>query len=162
MSTEEDLRERLVNAYKHRGMIYWHIFEELRGEIGEERAKAIMMRAIRERGVVTGQKYAKFAPADMGGLCEAFVHSSDEHQRFFKPEVERCDAEGLDVRHGDCPLKNAWLEAGLDPTDVATLCEIAAAVDTGTFEGAGFEFHCDTWQPEGDGCCHLHIRPGRG
>jgi len=161
MSTEQELREKLLGAYKHRGMIYWHIFDELRSEIGEERAKAVLMRAIRARGCVTGQKFAQYAPDDLEGLRDAFVFSSDEHERLFHPEVERCDAEELTVKHGSCPLKDAWLEAGLDPDDVATLCEIAAAVDTGTFEGAGFDFHCTTWKPNADGCCHLHIRPKR-
>jgi ABC-2 type transport system ATP-binding protein len=41
------------------------------------------------------------------------------------------------------------------------LCRIAARVDNGTFESAGFEFHGDTWQPGGDGCCVLHFRPGK-
>ena len=41
------------------------------------------------------------------------------------------------------------------------MCEIAAHVDNGTFEGAGFEFSADTWSPGGEGCCRLHIRPGK-
>ena len=28
----------------------------------------------------------------------------------------------------------------------------------GTFEGAGFGFSADTWQPNAEGCCRLHIR----
>ena len=44
--------------------------------------------------------------------------------------------------------------------EVAKLCRIAATVDNGTFEGAGFKFHADTWEPGREGCCHLHIRPG--
>jgi hypothetical protein len=158
--TNEELRERLYAAYAHRGMLYYHIFDELRQEIGAERAKAIMKRAIYARGTVTGQKYARFAPADLEGVRDAFVGNSADDGRMFKPEVERCDAEGLDIKHGDCPLKNAWIEAGLSGDDVATLCEIAAAIDYGTFEGAGFRFACDHWKPGGDGCCHLHIRPG--
>ena len=43
---------------------------------------------------------------------------------------------------------------------MATLCRIAAKVDDGTFESAGFRFSADTWKPGGDGCCCLHIRPG--
>jgi hypothetical protein len=43
---------------------------------------------------------------------------------------------------------------------VAELCRIAARVDNGLFEGAGFNFHAETWEPGRDGCCHLHLRPG--
>lgn len=35
---------------------------------------------------------------------------------------------------------------------MAKLCDIAAAVDTGTFEGAGFCFSAKTWQPGQTGC----------
>ena len=79
----------------------------------------------------------------------------------FAPRVERCDAAALDITLQRCPLKEAWQEAGLSGADVATLCRIAGRVDNGTFEAAGFEFSADTWQPGRDGCCHLHIRPGR-
>ena len=80
----------------------------------------------------------------------------------FQPEIARSDAEGLDVKFHACPLRDAWLEAGLPDEDVATLCRIASRVDDGTFEAAGFRFSADTWQPGGEGCCHLHIRPGKG
>jgi len=158
--SEIDLRERLLHAYKHRALIYYHIFDELRKELGEEKAKAIMQRGIRRRGLEVGTKFARYAPHDMQGLREAFAEGSAVHQWLFEPEVERCDAGGLDVKHGRCPLKEAWQEAGLPDHEVATLCEIAAAIDFGTFASAGFRFECDTWTPGGDGCCHLHIRPG--
>jgi hypothetical protein len=28
------------------------------------------------------------------------------------------------------------------------------------FEAAGFRFRADTYQPGGEGCCFLHVRPG--
>ena len=78
----------------------------------------------------------------------------------FAPEVVRCDAEGLDVKFHRCPLKQAWLGAGLTEEETAALCRIAARVDSGLFEAAGFRFHADTYQPGTEGCCFLHIRPG--
>jgi hypothetical protein len=41
------------------------------------------------------------------------------------------------------------------------MCSMAAVVDNGTFEGAGFEFSADTYHEGEDGCCHLYIRPGK-
>jgi galactose mutarotase-like enzyme len=79
----------------------------------------------------------------------------------FDPEVQRCDAQALDIKLRRCPLQDAWREAGVPDADIATLCRIAGRVDNGTFEAAGFEFSADTWRPGHDGCCHLHIRPGR-
>ena len=59
-----------------------------------------------------------------------------------------------------CPLKQAWLDAGLPESEVAALCRVAAEVDRGLFETVGFRFHADTYQAGGEGCCFLHIRPG--
>lgn len=47
---EELLREQLYAQIKNRAMMYFHIFNEMREEIGEERAIAVMKRAIYKRG----------------------------------------------------------------------------------------------------------------
>ena len=93
-------------------------------------------------------------------MKEAFLAAIPDEGRMFEPEVERGDAKALDIRFGRCPLREAWKEAGLSDDEVALMCEIASVVDAGTFEAAGFDFSIDTWRPDGDGCCHLHIRPG--
>ena len=98
----------------------------------------------------------------MAGLRDAFVAMIPDEGRMFAAKVERCDAAALDIKLQRCPLKDAWLEAEVPEADVARLCAIARRVDNGTFEAAGFEFWADTWQPGRDGCCHLHIRPGKG
>ena len=59
-------------------------------------------------------------------------------------------------------MREAWQEANLSNEDAAKICAIAASVDIGTFEGAGFEFFAETWKPEQGNCCYLHIRPGKG
>lgn len=38
-----------------------------------------------------------------------------------------------------CPLVEAWKAHGVSDEEVDLLCEIAAAVDEGTFEGAGLQ-----------------------
>jgi hypothetical protein len=44
--SEEKLREALRAQIKNRAMMYYHIFDEIRREIGEEKATEIMKRAI--------------------------------------------------------------------------------------------------------------------
>ena len=98
-------------------------------------------------------------------LGRAFVANLPDDGAMFAPEVVRCDAEGLDIKFHRCPLKQAWLDANLAQEEVATLCRIAAQVDSGMFEGAGFRFHADTYRPGAEGCCFLHVRApnsGRG
>ncbi len=158
--TEQDLREQLYASFRHRAMLYYLIFDELRSALDEERAVEIMQRAIRRRGEQIGQRFVSFAPNDLPGLRDAFLAGIPDDGRMFSAHVQRCDDQQLDITLQTCPLKDAWLEAELAPQDVATMCRIAAAIDEGTFEGAGFQFSADTWKPDCSGCCHLHIRPG--
>lgn len=161
MMSEENLREQLYAAYKHRAILYWLIFDELRNEVGQDKAAEILRRAIYRRGEAIGQKYAEFAPDNFDGLRQAFLDGIPDDGQMFAPEVQRCDTSGLDMRLKNCPLKDAWKEAGLSDEDVATMCQIAAEIDQGTFEGAGFSFSANTWKPGQEGCCNLHVRPGR-
>lgn len=160
--SEEKLREELVTAFKHRAILYWLIFDELRRELGQERAVEVLKRAIYRRGQQRGQKYRQFAPNDFEGLRDAFVGGIPDEGRLFNPQVVRCDAEGLDVHLEACPLKEAWEELGLDDGDKAIMCDIAGAMDKGKFEAAGFSFEPNTWQPGRSSCCHLEIRPAGG
>ena len=160
--SEEQLRTQLYESFKHRALIYHAIFEELREELGDDRAEEILSRAIYRRGEQLGRKkYAQFAPANLAGLKAAFWAGLPDDGRMFQPEILRDDAEALDIKFHACPLRDAWREAGLPEEDVAVLCRIAAQIDDGTFEAAGFQFSADTWQAGGEGCCCLHIRPGR-
>jgi hypothetical protein len=160
--SEETLRRQLYESFKNRAMIYYLIFDELRRELGVDRAEAILGQAIYRRGESLGRaKFAEFAPGDLAGLKTAFLDGIPDERRMFQPEVLRSDADGLDIKFHACPLREAWQEAGLSDEEVALLCRIAARIDNGTFEGAGFDFRADTWQPASEGCCRLHIRPGK-
>ncbi len=158
--SEQVLREQLYEAFKHRAILYYLIYDELRKEVGPERAEDILSRAIYRRGVERGQqRYAKYAPRDLLGLKDAFLGNLADGGRMFQPEVLASTNEQLDIKFHACPLRDAWQQYGLSPEDVALMCRIASRIDDGTFEGAGFRFWADTWQPGGEGCCCLHIRP---
>lgn len=150
----------MIGAFKNRALIYKTIFDELKAEFGAEKATEVMQRAIYKRGRQIGAQFAQYGPSDIAGLKDAFLAGIPDDGKLFGPEVERCDADGLDIKFHRCPLKETWLEAGLPEEEVAQLCKVAAIIDNGTFEAAGFQFHADTYTPGGDGCCHLHIRPG--
>jgi hypothetical protein len=159
--SDSQLRAELYDSYKNRALIYREIFDELRQELGDERAEALLRRAIRRRGEAKGhEKFARFAPNDLMGLRDAFLAGIADGGHMFRPEVVRDDPDALDIQFHACPLREAWIEADLPDEEVATLCRIAAAVDVGLFEGAGFGFSADTWRPGDEGCCCLHIRPG--
>jgi hypothetical protein len=160
--SEESLRRELYDAFANRAMIYAAIYDELCNELGTERAEAILSRAIYRRGEQMGQKkFASFGPNNLPGLLETFLAGVPDEGQAFKPEVLQNDADGIDIKFHACPLRDAWQKAGLPAEKVATLCRIAARVDNGTFEGAGFCFSADTWHAGDEGCCYLHIRPGK-
>jgi hypothetical protein len=159
-SESERLRAELIAAHKNRAMIYAHIYDVLSERLGAAQAEELLKQAIYRRGREIGQRFRRFAPANLEGLCQAFLAFIPDQGRLFDPAVERCDAQGLDITMRRCPLKEAWLEAGFPPERIATLCRIAGIVDNGTFEAAGFRFFAETWKPGEEGCCHLHIRPG--
>jgi hypothetical protein len=159
---EKTIRQQLYDSFKNRAMIYYSIYDELRAELGPQRAEEILSRAIYRHGAEKGrEKFARYAPEDLPGLQKVFLEGIADDGRMFQPELIRSDSAGLDIKFHSCPLRDAWKEAGLPEEEVATLCRIAARIDYGTFEGAGFAFHADTYQPNGEGCCCLHIRPGK-
>ncbi len=154
------LRCQLDAQIRNRALIYMTTFDALSEEVGEAKAEAIMRRAIYNRGCQVGQAFRGFAPGDMAGLRDAFIRGIPDEGRAFQPEVRRCDAGGLDIKFHACPLKQAWVEAGVDDARLETLCRIAGHIDNGTFEEAGFSFAAETWKPGDSGCCFLHISPG--
>jgi hypothetical protein len=159
--SEAQLREELLQSFKNRAILYYLIFDELREELGEERAEQLMTRAVYRRGCQIGQRFAEFGPRDLSGLKDAFLAGIPDEGRLFDPRVVRCDQEELTIQLESCPLKQAWEELGLDEADRERMCRIAGVIDQGTFEAAGFAFEPDTWKPGRSGCCHLHIRPGK-
>jgi hypothetical protein len=160
--SDETLRLQLYDSYKNRAMIYHLIYEELQAAVGAERAEEIMGRAIYRRGADKGlENYAQYGPVNLLALQKVFLGGLPDDGRMFQPELIRGDADALDIKFHACPLRDAWQEAGLPEEQVALLCRIASRVDYGMFEAAGFDFHADTYQPNGEGCCCLHIRPGK-
>ncbi|TAK42566.1 MAG: hypothetical protein EPO27_16730 [Betaproteobacteria bacterium] len=155
-----DFRRDLIAQMKNRALIYLEMYDVLAGELGAERAEALLTKAIYRRGRGAGAALAKFGPADLAGLRDAFLAGVPGGTELFQPEVRRDDGERLEIQLHGCPLKEAWREAGLPEEKVETLCRIAGAVDKGLFEGAGFKFENRTWTPGAEGCCFLSIRRG--
>lgn len=155
------LRRQLKAQMANRALIYLEAYDTLASEMGAERAEALLARAIYNRGRAVGEAFSAFAPGDLAGLRDAFIGGLPGGTEFFKPEVRRCDAEKLEIKFHDCPLKAAWLEAGVPEGKLAALCRIAGIIDNGTFEAAGFTIENRTWRPGETGCCNLHISPGK-
>jgi hypothetical protein len=149
-------------SFENRALMYASIYDELEAELGAERATDIMKRAIFRRGLEVGRRYR--AAADAGDLAEVgrlFVDGSPAGGSFFHPGIEAADADGsrIVLRMTKCPLVDAWQAAGYPAEKIDHLCEIAAAVDEGTFEGAGLDLTFLDRQPcPGSEKCLLELR----
>jgi hypothetical protein len=152
------LERELKDAFKNRALLYWSIYDELRREIGPERAAAVLARAIERRGRDAGDGLFRGLPADPAAIAERFLKTSPAEGRLFPTEVRR-EGGGVHIKVVSCPLKQAWEEAKLPAADMATMCRIAGHFDNGLFGGRGIDFSAETWSEGKDGCCRLHLQP---
>jgi len=153
-------RRDLVAQMKNRALVYLEMYDVLVEDLGEQKAEALLTKAIYRRGKAMGKNFSKYGPTDLEGLQKAFLASVPGGDGIFKPQVLKQGGAELEIQLNGCPLKDAWREAGLPEQKVETLCRIAGAVDKGLFEGAGFKFANRTWKPGAEGCCFLHIERG--
>lgn len=151
-------------SFENRALLYAYLFEELSDELGDERATELMKRAIYRRGVEIGQKYRSAAHAgDLAEVGAIFCEGSPAAGELFNPSVEEEGDGYIVLSMTSCPLLDAWKSAGLDPEQVDAMCAIAAAVDEGTFEGAGLDLEfLDRLGRPGSERCLLCVRTKEG
>nr|WP_210327593.1 L-2-amino-thiazoline-4-carboxylic acid hydrolase [Aminobacter carboxidus] len=144
------------SAFRNRADLYRLMLDELAAELGDDRAEDILVRAIEKRGrEVAEMAFARFGPNDARVIGEAFLAVSPDGGRMYPTDVERSDHH-IAFKVKRCPLKDAWVGAGVGDDRLATLCRIAGAFDRGLFEATGVRFDNVTWTPgHGTGCCHI-------
>ncbi|MER9487906.1 L-2-amino-thiazoline-4-carboxylic acid hydrolase [Mesorhizobium sp. M0563] len=154
----EKLSRELDSAFRNRADLYRLLLDELTAEVGAEKAEAIMIRTIERRGKeVAASAFADFGPNDAPVIGEAFLAVSPDGGRMYPTDVERGQGR-IAFKVKRCPLKDAWVEAGVGDKKLATLCRIAGAFDRGLFEATGVRFDNVTWTPgHGSGCCHIAL-----
>lgn len=156
----EHSREETRASFENRALLYAYIYEELADELGEDRATEVMKRAIYRRGLEVGRAYrpAVFS-RDLAEVGRIFCENSPCAGELFEPAVEEEGDERIVLRMTACPLLDAWRAAGLDAPELDHLCEIAAAVDEGTFESAGLDLtFLDRLGVPGSEHCLLELR----
>lgn len=159
--TEDLLRRELADAFRNRAHLYRLLFEELADRFGDGEAEAVLARVCERRGrEVARAAFGHLGAGDARAVGEAFLAASPDGGRLYPTEVERL-ADGIRFAVRSCPLKSAWVDEGLAPDRVATLCRIAGAFDRGLFEATGARFRNRTWEPgDGPGCCRIELRDG--
>ncbi len=159
--TEDDRAEKLAReleaAFRNRADLYRLMLQELTAQFGRDEAEATLTRVVERRGrEVAATAFAAYGANDATKIGEAFLAVSPDGGRMYPTEVEHLDA-GIAFQVKRCPLKDAWVEAGVADADLATLCRIAGAFDRGLFEATGVRFRNRTWTPGRDGCCRIEL-----
>ncbi|CDX23815.1 conserved hypothetical protein [Mesorhizobium sp. ORS 3324] len=154
----EKLSRELDSAFRNRADLYRLFLDELTAELGPEKAEAVMIRTIEKRGQeVAAAAFSGFGPNDARAIGEAFLSISPDGGRMYPTHVDR-GSDHIAFKVKRCPLKDAWVEAGVGEEKLATLCRIAGAFDRGLFEATGVRFANVTWTPgHGSGCCHIAL-----
>jgi hypothetical protein len=147
-------------AFANRALMYLHMYETLTDELGPDLAAELMKRAIYQRGLELAARYRDAAEeGDLAEIGEIFCAGSPCNGELFEPGVEELGTSRVVLRMTACPLVDAWREHGVSAQEIDILCGIAAAVDEGTFEGAGLTLEfLDRLGSPGSERCLLDIR----
>jgi hypothetical protein len=156
-AAEDTLRRELAESFRNRAHLYRLMFDVLAERHGAAEAEAVLTEACARRGREVAAALFSGVPAEPAAVARRFLAVSPDGGALYPHDVG--EAEGrfvISVRQ--CPLKQAWLDAGLAGGDVARLCRIAGAFDRGLFEAAGVVFENATWTEErGGGCCRIML-----
>jgi hypothetical protein len=155
----ERSRAETRGAFENRALMYAYLYEELLPVLGHDETVAVMKRAIYRRGLEVGRKYRDAAQAgDVERVGAIFCGGSPCGGTLFDPGVEESADGRIVLRMTSCPLVDAWRAAGLPAEEIDTLCEVAAAVDEGTFAGAGLDLEFLSRLGAGEDKCLLDLR----
>ena len=157
MTDIDVLRRELTAAFANRADLYRLMRKTLTAEVGRERAAELIAGMLEERGREVAADLFRDVPAEANAVADRFLSVSPDGGKLYPHEASRT-ANSCTIKVHSCPLKNAWLGAGLSDDDVADLCRLAGAFDKGLFEAAGVRFANQTWSKErGGGCCWITL-----
>jgi hypothetical protein len=153
--------EKVAQATRQRAAVYAHLFLVLRKSLGEKQAVDLMSEAIYNFGKEKSRRnYSEKAQGgDLGQAAREFASPDPVKQYQFAPRIVSLTPEEALIAMSRCPLVDEWRAMGLPDKDVETLCNIAHAVDYGTWEGALRCSLCfEGTRGEGRDECVLRIR----
>ena len=154
----DDSKKAAKEAIKGRAMFYLHMYRTLEQELGPERSREIMRKAIYRWGQEKAAKCPAEARVNPRVMAEEFIKGGQGMLMVFGNEVVEAGNDGAILRLNACPLVEAWKEAGLEPSEIALMCDMAYAVDFGKYEGLGYilEFPCRIFT--GGNYCQLNLQ----
>ncbi len=132
------------------------MFREVSKRFGEAEAISVMRSVSHAQGVAVGKTLAHLAPRDFAGMAEGWAKTPDDGA-VFMPDIRQLTDTCLEFKMMNCPIKDAWTDAGCSDEEVCTLLRCASAYDRAVMETAGFDLELELWSPGKDGCCRSKI-----
>ncbi|MGL4241795.1 MAG: L-2-amino-thiazoline-4-carboxylic acid hydrolase, partial [Beijerinckiaceae bacterium] len=124
---------------------------------GAAAAEQALAESCLRRGKEVAPQLFDGVPAEPEAVARRFLSVSPDGGDLYPHATEVTDGSFTIAVHS-CPLKDAWVQAGLAPERVAQLCRIAGEFDRGLFEAAGVRFDNSTWsEARGGGCCRITL-----
>jgi hypothetical protein len=162
MDVSKSMRETEA-AFKNRAILYYYIFDEAKKAVGKEQAIDIFKKGIYRRGIDIGRNFKEFADkGDFKGLAAAFIKGVPCEGTLFTPKIQEANENGCTITFSGCPLADAWKDMGLSDEERDLICDVASAMDFGTFESAGLDLKFDGRLAAGDETCTLVISKKKG
>lgn len=156
--TLEEAKQEIKSANKMRAVMYHYLLEEMESKMGSEKAGESFKKATYRRGKDIQKNYSDcLSSGDFREVARRFVAMSAAEGTLFTPAVELADDDKAIVTMHTCPLVEAWKEIGLDNGRIAKLCDVAAAIDYGTFETETTSLSFSHRLGSGDEMCRLII-----
>ena len=157
MTTEEWL-DALRYAHSIRATFIYRVFQEMRTELGEEKALNMIGKACRQMGLAKRERYrAQLTDDRPGTFCDLFCNHSPVARKLFEMEVGPDEEKTASAFLNRCTLLDGWRKLNVPPDDLEKLCRATREIDYGTIEGAGFTGEFTELMSRGDARCHLIV-----
>jgi len=156
--TVDEAKQEIKSANKMRAILYHYLLDETEQAVGAEKAAEIFRKATHRRGRDIQKMYGDcLTGCDFREVARKFVAISAAEGTLFTPAVESADDDRAVVTMKTCPLVEAWKEMGLSGDRIARLCDVASAIDHGTFESEATTLAFSHKLGQGDEMCRLII-----
>ena len=132
----EVLRRELEEAFAGRAHLYREMLDGLEAELGAERAEALMRKVLEKRGAAAAGQLFKGCAATPQAVGARFLSVSPDGGRMY-PHSVADDGAALHVKVARCPLKDAWVGAGLAASAGRAALRHRGRVRQGPVRGGG-------------------------
>ncbi len=148
----DEARAQVLTMVERVAMVYYHFATTIIEELGEERGRELISRAIERYGREVGERHRRrVIQAGLEPSCENYKAVPDLARLAWSPEsLPRVEVDGRQLRV--CPLAKYWIEKGA--RDIGRLY---CWVDQAKYRAFDPECECRHLQNvlDGDDCCKV-------